>query len=87
MVYVIVREWTHDLDKKDTSWYTLFISLDQKKAEQFLAYIDIYDYQTDLHLCVIPFDEPLDIVFWKKYIVKTRKLNYNITFKNQIKIC
>ena len=83
MAYLVVREWTHDLDKNDTSWYTLFASSDLEKAKKFLEEVDIYEYETDLHLCVIPFDEPLDIVFWKKYIVKTRKLktDFKITFR------
>lgn len=83
MAYVIVRERVCELDEKDTSWYTLFVSSDIEKAKKFLEEVDIYEYETDLHLCVIPFDEPLDIVFWKKYIVKTRKLktDFKITFR------
>ena len=83
MAYVIVRERIRELDEKDTSWYTLFVSSDIEKAKKFLEEVDIYEYETDLHLCVIPFDEPLDIIFWKKYIVKTRKLktDFKITFR------
>ena len=83
MAYAVVRERVRELDEKDTSWYTLFVSSDLEKAKKFLEEIDIYEYETDLHLCVIPFDEPLDIVFWKKYIVKTRKLktDFKITFR------
>ena len=85
MAYVVSRERVKNFDDKDTNWYTLFISCDKEKAERFLAEVNIYEYETDLHLCFIPLDAKLDIVFWKKYIINTRKWksDFKITFKKE----
>ncbi len=71
-VYIVVREWTYDLDKKNTTWYTVFTSLEYKKSEIFLKEFE-NDCGTDLHICKLPLDTEIEIIRWEKYIVKTKK--------------
>lgn len=70
-LYVVTRGWISDLDKKDTTWYYLFVSLDQDKAKEYLEkerQNGDWDGE-NLYLCKVPLDVQLDFVCWEKYVI------------------
>ena len=61
----MTREWCYDLDKNDTTWYHLFISLDKQKAKQYMLKNKEYEI---LYLCKIAIDEELEIISWENML-------------------
>ena len=70
-IYVVVREWNCDLDRKAPAcWYTLFMSNEFKTAVKFANNYSCVDSNV-VHVCKVPLEEDLDIVGWEKYICHT----------------
>lgn len=70
-LYIVARVYEYSLDKKDTTWYTLFISLDFKTAKNYLDNVDTEEFR-QVYLCEVPLNTELDIVSWRQYIVTGR---------------
>ena len=76
--YIVTREWEHGLDKKDTTWYVLFITNDYNKAKKFSQSVILKAELWTLHICKVPLDTGLDIVHWGKYKYTKPKIHIEI---------